>query len=138
MCLSVRETIPHSKIAKHHILVWKILEKKSGRWVAPYQRTPYAFGVEYTSKLQYTSIPEDWNTGSCGTVSDGRHAFTDETSAKHRMLSWGDDHAVFPAVVPAGSKFYFDPVRREIAANTLIVFNTLADVTTYFDVYKII
>lgn len=146
MCLSVYRKHPDVLVAGHNILVWKALNRKtdyySGEvyYASPYRNFRYKMGQKYTAKLNYISEGYESLDGinaydklRIGTVHAGLHAFTSQRIARDSFLL----NELYPAVVPAGSKFYFDPVRREIAANTLIVFKTLADVTKYFGVDKI-
>ena len=141
MCLSVYRKHPDVLVAGHNILVWKALNRKtdyySGEvyYASPYRNFRYKMCQKYTAKLNYISEGYESFDGinaydklRIGTVHAGLHAFTSQRIARDSFLL----NELYPAVVPAGSKFYFSSFDRELAATSLIVFPDMPTLLDHF------
>lgn len=114
MCLYEIDGQPfETRIANRDIVVWKALNKTCrGYYVSPYQGTLYKFGECMRSKL---IIEMDW---SVVVVYHGLHScLTAEDAEFH-------SDEVFPAIIPAGSKFIVG-AGNEVASNALIVYKDM-------------
>lgn len=146
MCLTPSHK--HPKIAKEDIIVYKVLSPKSRllelnrhvghwdqilvsddhEWYSPFRKTPFDITTMATTKLG-----KAYTDGYTLAVDEGIHSFGSLPQALHmveenRMLYRVDcPHAVFKAVIPAGSKFFkgfFDYQghhRVSYASNQLII-----------------
>lgn len=122
MCLHPINDRFEIRIADRDIVVWKVLEtyptlkNKPGKTLySPYYCAIYNPGRTKRSPM--------WIT--CGVIDEGLHAFITHDAAVRRMKAETQRH-IYPAVIPAGSKF---TVGRwnEIASTALIVYHTMKD-----------
>lgn len=114
MCLYEIDGQPfETRIANRDIVVWKGLNKTCrGNYVSPYQGTLYIFGECMRSKL---IIEAD---GRIAVVGCGLHSCLLREDAEYHS------DEVFPAIIPAGSKFIVGN-EDEVASNALIVYEDM-------------
>lgn len=113
MCLYEIDGQPfETRIANRDIVVWKALNKTCRGYVSPYQGTLYKFGECMRSKL----IIESERGHSV--VGEGLHSCLLREDAEYHS------DEVFPAIIPAGSKFIVGN-EDEVASNALIVYEDM-------------
>ena len=122
MCLYAIDGQFEIRVADRDIVVWKVLEifptadNKPGKQLySPYYRATYIPGKTKRSVMRVYF----------GGIDEGLHAFITLDAVKTRKAGDSQRH-VFPAVIPAGSKFAVGG-RHEIASTALIVYRTMAD-----------
>lgn len=108
-------------VAKAPILVYKRLKNvDSTGGTAPYMGTRWVFGVKMTAKLDKDKLNNY-------TIEEGLHAFFNKTGYRVR----GYESALYPAVIPAGAKFYLGE-DGEIACTELTVYRNDAECLAAF------
>lgn len=114
MCLYEIDGQPfETRIANRDIVVWKALYKTCrGNYLSPYQQTLYNFGKCMRSKL---TIGSKWGDQ---VVDVGLHSCLLREDAEYHS------DEVFPAIIPAGSKFIVGN-EDEVASNALIVYEDM-------------
>lgn len=133
--------------ADEPMLVWKALrEDRCGYktlrrwWTSPF------FGFPYTFKETYSSIFRILSPKQTGDkhwiIEDGLHAYMQDSAvAAHDLFKQyfdaTDQHSVFPAVIPAGAKFFIGR-RHDVASNLLVVYENMEDVISKYGNVKCI
>lgn len=114
--------LPSPRIAGYDMLVFKRLEaivrERAGadatRGHAPYMGTRWDFG-----KMKRAVMAQE--DGCNDRVGRGLHAYRDMSFVTTHYM---DDTEVFPAIIPAGSKFYIGE-KGHIVANQMTVYPTM-------------
>lgn len=124
MCLSIYENEkPEGKVATKDIICYKVLEVEgegmsSARAISPYQGFHYEFGKRYDTTAVVEGNEGHW------TIDEGFHSLVDLDSAKTEEDSWSDDHYIFVAVIPKGTRYWkgdFNGDGDSFASDSLIV-----------------
>lgn len=122
MCLQPINGRFEIRIADRDIVVWKVLETYPTRKGTPGKtlHSPY-YGAIYNPGKTKRSVMRV----VFGNIDEALHAFITLDAAETRKGGDSSRH-VFPAVIPAGSKFTVGQW-NEIASTALIVYRTMKD-----------
>lgn len=118
MCFNKHPSHKKVKVAEHNILCWKALEKDhKGILHSPYQWTVYEYGQMQHAKFIHTN----YNTHP-DQIHQGLHSYSD----KNKFVIAFNEINVYPAIIPKGTQFYYNPKSQELVSEALVVFNNLS------------
>jgi hypothetical protein len=122
MCFYVDPKFPKPIKLDSHTLCWKELLPERRRWISPYFFTPYVFGQLY--KWEHPlEVRAGLNRYYPNRIEHGLHSLS-----TYADTAYG---TAFPALIPAGTPFYYDSVRRELVSTALVVFENMDDLKRY-------
>lgn len=122
MCFKIHKSRKEPQRAEKDIKVFKLFFENNGRYhlgVKKYpltsicQLTSYRIGALYRVKIG----EKDWNN----TIDEGLHSYSEQMDRYGNFLY----DVVCACVIPAGSKYYFNPDTKEYVSNRLIVLKKL-------------
>jgi hypothetical protein len=120
MCFAVRYNLRQAFTLPTHTLCWKALYLKDNKGAhSPYQRMPYIFGQRYTAPL--CKQPPHYKAITRGLHSYSKNLKADVRTHQQRFIPG----TLYPAIIPAGSRFYYDDYRHELVSEALVVFRTM-------------
>lgn len=113
MCFYIAHKLCKAFTVRFHVLCWKALRPLDGivSGQSPHRNMFYDFGQQYTSPLGDSEF---------GTINVGLHSYSKQ------IRPWPGTR-IYPALIPAGSKFYFSDTDEELVSESLVVFKNITD-----------
>jgi hypothetical protein len=108
-----------ARIAKRDMVCYKVFSKYSiskdkKRVKSLYQSFKYDFGYEY---YQTTPIVSSGNT-----IGEGLHSYSVKRKAK-LIATWRAGGVILPCVIPKGTRYYYNSIRKEYVSEAIIIGN---------------
>lgn len=121
------------RVADRPILVWKWLVSAGAVLASPWQAHPYTFGETKKATMgrvrhHYLSSHEQGCVKS-ETIEEGLHGYYEENIAIYKTRKFessGGINKVYPAVIPAGTKYRIG-MKGEFVAEALVVYKDMED-----------
>lgn len=110
MCFFIHPKHQDLKIATKDIVCWKRLEVTGKNIESPYQGTNY-----YIDSTKASPIEVFGNS-----IHVGLHSYSIREQARIKKRKTGRyNERIFKAIIPKGSKYYYNPGRNEYVSNKL-------------------